>query len=48
MLENFVEKYVPIRIQSQISDTLSNCLGGVRKCLASLAEFEKNKFAEMH
>ena len=46
MVENFVEKYIPARIQSQISDTLQQVLPP--KALEVLAAYEKVRFGEMH
>ena len=46
MVENFVEKYIPVRIQSQISQTLQQCLP--YKEVQQLAEYERAKFKEMH
>ena len=45
-LENFMEKYVPMRIQSQISETLNSCLD--RKGMKFLALYEKQKFEDLH
>lgn len=41
-VENFVEKYIPIRIQSQISETLSVVL--TRSQINKLENFEMEKF----
>ena len=41
-VENFVEKYIPIRIQSQISETLSAVL--TRSQINKLENFEMEKF----
>lgn len=46
MVENFVEKYVPIRIQSTISEVLSFILPYKEK--NKLTEFEKKRFGELH
>ena len=46
MVENFVEKYIPVRIQSQISETLQQVLPF--KETQTLAQFEKVRFGEMH
>jgi hypothetical protein len=46
MVENFVEKYIPVRIQSQISETLQQVLP--YKETQTLAAFEKLRFNEMH
>jgi len=46
MVENFVEKYIPIRIQSTISEALNNILP--YKDRSRYAEFDKKKFAELH
>jgi len=46
MVENFVEKYVPIRIQSTISEVLTFILPLQDK--EKLNDFEKKKFAELH
>ena len=45
-LENFMEKYVPMRIQSQISETLNSCLD--RKSMKFLAQYERQKFEDLH
>lgn len=45
-IENFVEKYVPIRVQSQISEILGEVLTGKQREL--LSEIEKRKFDELH
>ena len=42
MVENFVEKYIPIRIQSTISEVLAFVLPYKEKL--RLAEFDKKKF----
>lgn len=42
MVENFVEKYIPIRIQSTISEAL--CVVLPYKIRMKLADFEKKKF----
>lgn len=46
MVENFVEKYIPIRIQSTISEALSAILPYKERL--KQAEFDKKKFAELH
>lgn len=46
MVENFVEKYIPVRIQSQISETLQQVLP--YKETQTLAAYEKLRFSEMH
>ncbi len=46
MVENFVEKYIPIRIQSTISEALNHILP--YKDRGRYAEFDKKKFAELH
>lgn len=46
MVENFVEKYVPIRIQSTISEVLTFVLPMRER--NKLSEFERKKFAELH
>jgi len=46
MVENFIEKYIPVRIQSQISFTLQQVLP--EKALGLLSEYEKGRFKEMH
>ena len=46
MVENFIEKYIPVRIQSQISFTLQEVLP--EKALGLLSEYEKARFKEMH
>eukprot|EP00347_Sterkiella_histriomuscorum_P014931 403358959 len=45
-IENFIEKYVPIRVQSQISEILNEVMSG--KQLELLEEVEKKKFDELH
>lgn len=45
-VENFVEKYIPIRIQSQISETLGSFLP--RSQLNKLENFEMEKFNELN
>jgi hypothetical protein len=46
MVENFVEKYIPIRIQSTISETLTYILPYSKR--TKLIEFDKKKFQELH
>jgi hypothetical protein len=46
MVENFVEKYIPIRIQSTISETLTYILPYSQR--TKLIEFDKKKFQELH
>lgn len=46
MVENFVEKYIPIRIQSTISEVLSLVLPYNEK--KKLGDFEKKRFMELH
>ena len=46
MVENFVEKYIPIRIQSQISETLNVIVPKEGK--KRLDAFEHDKFSVMH
>jgi len=46
MVENFVEKYIPIRIQSTISEVMSWVLPYKER--KKLAEFEKRRFMELH
>ena len=46
MVENFVEKYIPVRIQSQISETLRRLLG--EEDLRELDRYEEEKFHRMH
>lgn len=46
MVENFVEKYIPIRIQSTCSEVLSYVLPYKEKL--KLQEFDKKKFTELH
>jgi hypothetical protein len=46
MVENFIEKYIPIRIQSTISEVLTSVLGYDER--TRLAEFDKKKFMELH
>ncbi|CDW77434.1 UNKNOWN [Stylonychia lemnae] len=45
-IENFIEKYVPIRVQSQISEILNEVITGKQKEV--LEEIEKRKFDELH
>ena len=45
-VENFVEKYIPIRIQSQISETLASVLS--RSQLNKLENFEMEKFKSLN
>ena len=45
-VENFIEKYVPIRVQSQISEILNEVLTGKQKDLLDFVE--KKKFEELH
>lgn len=45
-VENFVEKYIPIRIQSQISETLNSVLP--RSYLNKLDNYEMEKFNELN
>ena len=46
MVENFVEKYIPIRIQSTISEVLSFILPYKER--NKLSDFEKKRFMELH
>lgn len=46
MVENFVEKYIPIRIQSTISENLYVVLPYKER--ERLTDYEKKRFAEMH
>jgi len=46
MVENFVEKYIPVRIQSQISETLQTVLP--YKEIETLLKYEKDKFKDLH
>ena len=46
MIENFVEKYIPIRIQSTISEVLSLVLPYRER--NKLADYEKKRFKELH
>ena len=49
MVENFVEKYVPIRIQSQVGKTLHAVLKPfVPHYIEKLEEYEEEIFGEMH
>ena len=45
-IENYIEKYLPIRMQSQISEILSEVIVGKQK--AVLEDVEKRKFDELH
>lgn len=45
-VENFVEKFIPIRIQSQISETLASFL--TRSQMNKLENFEMEKFNELN
>lgn len=44
-IENFIEKYMPLKIQNQISDTLKNSLQAKEKW--KLKVFEDSKFMEL-
>jgi hypothetical protein len=46
MVENFVEKYIPIRIQSSISEVLSYILPYKER--NKLSDFDKKRFMELH
>lgn len=46
MVENYVEKYLPVRVQGQISETLQQALD--YKEAARLVKYEKSKFMELH
>lgn len=46
MVENFIEKYLPLQIQSQISQTLQSCLPFQAQKQLELYEIKKNK--ELH
>lgn len=46
MVENFVEKYIPIRIQSTISEALTAILPYKERL--KQAAYDKKKFAELH
>lgn len=46
MVENFVEKYIPIRIQSQISETMNVIVPKDTK--KKLEAFEHERFSTMH
>ena len=49
MVENFVEKYVPIRIQSQISKTIHSVIKEfLPQCVERLEDYEQEVFGEMH
>ena len=48
MVENFVEKFIPVRIQSQISETLNEALKGNDAVLDRLYTYEKGRLLEMH
>ena len=45
-VENFVEKYIPLRIQSQISETLGAVLQS--SLLNKLENYEMEKFAQLN
>lgn len=45
-IENYVEKYIPIFIQAQISDTLHNCLPS--KSQKKLSMYEDRRFKELN
>lgn len=45
-LENYIEKYLPLFVQAQISDTLHNCLSS--KNLKRLVGFEDKRFKELN
>ena len=44
-LENFIEKYIPLRMQNQISETLDFILQ--QKDKNKLREFEEKKFLQL-
>ena len=46
MVENFVEKYMPIRIQSQLSETLRALLSPAM--IDKLDDYEEKTFAKFH
>ena len=48
MVENFVEKFVPVRIQGQISETITELFQGNEKLIERLQEYEKDKMMEFH
>ena len=48
MVENFVEKFIPVRIQSQISETVSELFVGHQTMLDRLQDYEKDKMLEFH
>jgi uncharacterized protein YlxP (DUF503 family) len=45
-VERFIDRYVPIRIQSQISETLGSILS--QNMLAKLEQFEHDKFQQLN
>lgn len=45
-IENFIEKYMPIKIQNQISDTLKYVLD--KKIQKKLDHYQKKKFSTFH
>ena len=45
-IENFIEKYLPIRIQTQISDTVKAITD--KKLKKHLEEYEAAKYEELH
>lgn len=45
-IENFMEKYMPIKVQTQISDTLKAIVD--KKLRKNLENFETQKFEELH
>lgn len=46
MVENFVEKYIPIRIQSTVSEVLAYIMPYKEKL--KLTEYDKKKYGELH
>lgn len=46
MVENFIEKYIPVRIQSQISESLHKVLPE-REC-KQLQKYERIRFRDLH
>jgi hypothetical protein len=48
MVENFVEKFIPVRIQSQISETIQDLFMNNQEKLERLDDYEKGKFLEYH
>ena len=48
MVENFVEKFIPVRIQAQISETIHDLFMNNPHKIERLEDYEKGKFLEFH